>query len=57
MHILTAMLAASCIEEHFEPKRFAVDCEAEIEKLKNELADYKQYHQREINSLPQNSCV
>jgi hypothetical protein len=51
LHIPTATLAASCIEEHLERKRFAVDCEAEIEKLKKELADYKQHHQREISSL------
>ena len=51
LHIPTATLAASYIEEHLERKRFAVDCEAEIEKLKKELADYKQHHQREINSL------
>ena len=46
-----ATLAASYVEEHLGRKRFAVDCEAEIEKLKKELADYKQHHQREINSL------
>jgi hypothetical protein len=47
----TATLAASYVEEHFEQKRFAADCEAEIKKLKKELADYMQHHQREINSL------
>jgi cell shape-determining protein MreC len=51
LHTPVATLAASYVEEHLGQKRFAVDCEAEIEKLKKELADYKQHHQREINSL------
>ena len=51
LHTPAAALAASYIEEHLGRKRFAVDCEAEIEKVKKELADYKQHHQREINSL------
>jgi cell shape-determining protein MreC len=50
LHTPVAALAASYVEEHFGQK-VAVDCEAEIEKLKKELADYKQHHQREINSL------
>jgi predicted RNase H-like nuclease (RuvC/YqgF family) len=51
LDIPTVTLAASYVEEHFERERFAADCEAEIEKLKKELADYKQHHQREIESL------
>ena len=51
LHTPAATLAASYVEEHLGRKRFAVDREAEIEKLKKELADYKQHHQREINSL------
>jgi cell shape-determining protein MreC len=53
-HVLrtpVATLAASYVEEHLGRKRFAVDCEAEIEKFKKELADYKQHHQMEITSL------
>jgi hypothetical protein len=42
---------ANYVEEHLVRKKFAIDCEAEIEKLTKELADYKQHHQREIHSL------
>jgi cell shape-determining protein MreC len=51
LHTPTATLAASYVEEHIGRKQVAADCEAEIEKLKKELGDYKQHHQREINSL------
>jgi hypothetical protein len=50
-HTPAATLAARYVEEHLGRKRFAIDCEDEIEKLKKELADYKKHHQREINSL------
>ena len=51
LHTPPSTLAASYVEEHLGQKRFAVDCEAEIERLKKELAECKQHHQREINSL------
>jgi len=46
-----ATLAASYVEQHIGRKQFVADCETEIEKLKVELADYKQHHQKEIDSL------
>jgi hypothetical protein len=47
LHTLTATLAASYVEEYLKRKRFAADCEAEIKKLKKELADYKLHIKRD----------